>query len=486
MSDFPPSSILATGPFPDGPEASEANDSSANSSRGGSGNHRVRFGSGEALDVQNNRHTFDLRSPEDYQSSDSGSPVPDSPAIKTPPITLISSNTSPSGGIGTRAEYFSPPNNTTDTPVEAPALPLKTPPKAIIFSRNDEDLELNEKYDKFTENDRLSSQERAARLGRTGSYSAPSSAHNSVHNSPTLTAYSVGAGQAQGGVPVDDIPLPDLGNTPLEDSSGPGNIERNKVAVTREAYELVRQHTTRGVAVSSGLFSVGRVETSDHSPRSGTTTPVAHQHEGYVQPPSQYRGGVLGSLLKLYNPPGNYGNHYDIGRRSSMGRAGSPTSSGRPTSKWYNRSANTSTTSLGGLLAASATPPAPTGPAVKKDRPKMRHRPHSVGSVVGALRSFSRSNLEEEIRVSYFPFRFKFRLGLRCSCRVGSNNWLQITVHIAETLVRQKYILKLCRALMLYGAPTHRLEGTLEILLSLSPEILLTQNRIHENDISGS
>lgn len=406
MSDFPPSSISATGPFPDGPEASEANDSSANSSRGGSGNHRVRFGSGEALDVQNNRHTFNLRSPEDYQSSDSGSPVPDSPAIKTPPITLISSNTSPSGGIGTRAEYFSPPINTTDTPVEAPALPLKTPPKAIIFSRNDEDLELNEKYDKFTENDRLSSQERAARLGRTGSYSAPSSAHNSVHNSPTLTAYSVGAGQAQGGVPVDDIPLPDLGNTPLQDSSGPGNIERNKVAVTREAYELVRQHTTRGVAVSNGLFSVGRVETSDHSPRSGTTTPVAHQHEGYVQPPSQYRGGVLGSLLKLYNPPGNYGNHYDIGRRSSMGRAGSPTSSGRPTSKWYNRSANTSTTSLGGLLAASATLPAPTGPAVKKDRPKMRHRPHSVGSVVGALRSFSRSNLEEEIRVSYFPFSF--------------------------------------------------------------------------------
>ena len=395
MSDLPPSSILATGPLPDGPEASEANDSSANSSRSGSGNHRVRFGSGEALDVQNNRHTFDLRSPEDYQSSDSGSLVPDSHAIKTPPITLISSNTSPSSGIRTRAEYFSPPIDTTDTPVEAPALPLKTPPKAIIFSRNDEDLELNEKYDKFTENDRLSSQERAARLGRTGSYSAPSSAHNSVHNSPTLTAYSVGSGQAQGGVPVDDIPLPDLGNTPPQDCSGPGNIERSKVTVTREAYELVRQHTARGVAVSNG-----RVETSNHSSRSGATTPVAHQHEGYVQPPSQYRGGVLGSLLKLYNPPGSYGNHYDIGRRSSIGRTGSPTSSGQ-TSKWYNRSANTSTTSLGGLLAASAT--APTGPAVRKDRPKMRHRPHSVGSVVGALRSFSKSNLEEEIRVSYFP-----------------------------------------------------------------------------------
>jgi uncharacterized membrane protein YjjP (DUF1212 family) len=35
---------------------------------------------------------------------------------------------------------------------------------------------------------------------------------------------------------------------------------------------------------------------------------------------------------------------------------------------------------------------------------------------------------------------------------------IRITVHIAETLSRQKYLIKLCRALMAYGAPTHRLE----------------------------
>jgi len=33
-----------------------------------------------------------------------------------------------------------------------------------------------------------------------------------------------------------------------------------------------------------------------------------------------------------------------------------------------------------------------------------------------------------------------------------------ITQHIAATIQRQKYLLKLCRALMQYGAPTHRLE----------------------------
>jgi uncharacterized membrane protein YjjP (DUF1212 family) len=35
---------------------------------------------------------------------------------------------------------------------------------------------------------------------------------------------------------------------------------------------------------------------------------------------------------------------------------------------------------------------------------------------------------------------------------------IRITVHIAELLSRQKYLIRLCRALMKYGAPTHRLE----------------------------
>jgi uncharacterized membrane protein YjjP (DUF1212 family) len=35
---------------------------------------------------------------------------------------------------------------------------------------------------------------------------------------------------------------------------------------------------------------------------------------------------------------------------------------------------------------------------------------------------------------------------------------VQLTVHIAQFLARQQYIMQLCRALMKYGAPTHRLE----------------------------
>ncbi|KAK6355069.1 hypothetical protein TWF696_004194 [Orbilia brochopaga] len=44
---------------------------------------------------------------------------------------------------------------------------------------------------------------------------------------------------------------------------------------------------------------------------------------------------------------------------------------------------------------------------------------------------------------------------------------LTITVHIAETMQRQLYILKLCKALMLFGAPSHRIEDFLRITATI-------------------
>ena len=45
---------------------------------------------------------------------------------------------------------------------------------------------------------------------------------------------------------------------------------------------------------------------------------------------------------------------------------------------------------------------------------------------------------------------------LRHNKRKGER--LRITVHIADILQRQRFIMNMCRALMLFGAPTHRLE----------------------------
>lgn len=40
---------------------------------------------------------------------------------------------------------------------------------------------------------------------------------------------------------------------------------------------------------------------------------------------------------------------------------------------------------------------------------------------------------------------------------------IRITVHIAEIIARQRYIMQLCRALMAFGAPTHRLEEYMQM-----------------------
>ncbi|KAK6536759.1 hypothetical protein TWF281_000975 [Arthrobotrys megalospora] len=77
-----------------------------------------------------------------------------------------------------------------------------------------------------------------------------------------------------------------------------------------------------------------------------------------------------------------------------------------------------------------------------------------VGDVASVLSMGERpTKLGKRERIKAFAKRFKSR----------GNEELTITVHIAETLQRQRYILKLCRALMLFGAPSHRIEDFLQI-----------------------
>ncbi|KAK6503280.1 hypothetical protein TWF481_008308 [Arthrobotrys musiformis] len=78
-----------------------------------------------------------------------------------------------------------------------------------------------------------------------------------------------------------------------------------------------------------------------------------------------------------------------------------------------------------------------------------------VGDVASVLSMGERpAKLGKRERLKALARRFKGRRG---------NEELTITVHIAETLQRQRYLLKLCRALMLFGAPSHRIEDFLQI-----------------------
>lgn len=239
------------------------------------------------------------------------------------------------------------------------------------------------------------------------------------------------------------------------------------VRAHEEAYRLVRPYTHHLPTHHDG----------DELPlRSGQVTPVEEQDyfEDYVPKPQKYRGSILASLLKLQNSRDQSGDsipltsagwkrsHYRSESAETASLSGStpsqtpghsPTSSGTntPSSKhgllshWPRKSKNRDTLmSISALAGSSSTIALPTkefgeevlekAKAHKNARPGMGKRSRS-SELVAAIKRKNRPRMEEEIR---------------------------ITVHIAETLARQKYLIKLCRALMQYGAPTHRLEEYLK------------------------
>ncbi|KAL2859931.1 threonine/serine exporter family protein [Aspergillus lucknowensis] len=181
-----------------------------------------------------------------------------------------------------------------------------------------------------------------------------------------------------------------------------------------EAHRLVRNVTQ------------GRVRRRRARPayaRSGQSTP-----DGPSRPDSWYSsrrlssgGGILSQLLKLQ---ASQASGTGSAVTSDESDADSPVSSGAATPKkeklkWYKKPNHQSTASLveASMNLSKASLPASADvvitPKNKKKRP------------------YRRTRLEDEIRV---------------------------TVHIAEILARHRYIMQLCRALMRYGAPTHRME----------------------------
>lgn len=184
---------------------------------------------------------------------------------------------------------------------------------------------------------------------------------------------------------------------------------------------------------------------------SGRSTPVIMQAyaQDYVPRPSRYRGGILSSLLKLHRD--DHG--ANRGQVSSgfttpvttpstpiMSPEPSPPSSRRPSTvstvrsrsssrlRGYHKSGNsTSSLTLAELLKSSTLFAAPGS--------------SEISDHFGEKRKKEKKSKKEQIR---------------------------ITVHIAGTIARHRYLLKLCRALMMYGAPTHRLEE----YMSMSSRVL--------------
>lgn len=462
----------------DGNSLEQSTESSATHSRNGSGTprerHRVRFTpGGESLDDRNVRTAFDVQ--EGVISARKQKPMP----LPRPRINPVQQ------GDGSSISAPQPTDSSTSLDITTSSASSSIPQAGPSIMRlpspelgmTDVTNELLTKDGKKLAVESQKSQKRAHKKARklslvVGSHSAPASGGKSPARFPP---------GSPGSSTSSDLPL-DFNSIPLEnlqrrtkygieddtedDEENEANDQRpqKKVNIFRAAAErIVRPHESNEPV---GLY---RVQAPLPGLPSGPPTPIEEQNlDDYVARPKAYREGFLSSILKLYNEQGvgsalaaipslptpalgsnRFGNNEEEGEEASSSReprAASQNSSGTSTPrrrpKWYYRNARPgSTGSIGSIatlvnsttmLAQPAIPmAAPDHPAAIRPLPKQRSRRRN------ALDTLLRRGQEESIHIQ---------------------------VHIAETLSRQIYLLKLCRALMQYGAPTHRLEGRQDLL----------------------
>lgn len=417
-----------------------------------------------------------------------------------------------------RVKFLNTRHDEEQVPHGAPRKPLpqirmqptfKPPPSSFPRSMNNDSTDVTERsathfssedHGRDTKSSQLSANERARKLAhRLGSASPPVSRRRSLE---AATIPSPAPGGSDGyPVRIDDIPLVGMKKTEdrrpysLYDDSTDDDDEAPREAALKdrkdthedpdhiknradsksnvEAHRLVRAMTRP--------LDLARVPASqrDHDEfRSGRVTPIEEQDpQAYVNNPTEFKPSILSMLLKISDQQGAgpvrkrssisgllKSGHHDTTQvqtdyvpnlhsspRTNTGTPGSsrqssttqtPDTSGRSTpkrSKWYQQpSAATSGSSLAALLEASVmlgTPGALNATTAAHNPSGGRPHLQPVGSS-GILSSAIH----------------------KLAPKQGNPNEQFITVHIAEVLARQRYLLALCRALMVYGAPTHRLE----------------------------
>ncbi|EPE10529.1 pheromone-regulated membrane protein [Ophiostoma piceae UAMH 11346] len=272
------------------------------------------------------------------------------------------------------------------------------------------------------------------------------------------------------------------------------------------ALQLVQSHARGGLPRPSFLSEDMSKEPSNpfqydaslatQSGYSTPTNPYDNEVREYIPPPNKYNGGVLSSLLRLYNNPSASGSNSvanseqstptgtpshsrppspgpgdgtETPRRRSgffgkkSGKDGdgthTPKGKGQPWSVWHpNHKHTSSTTSLSAGLLGTSSILASAGSAdigqavterVKRERPTLKRNQNSGSSIFGV----NSPKFKDKEKKSSSGGKRKRR----------EDEQMRITKHIAQVLSRHRYITTLCRALMMYGAPTHRLEDYLKM-----------------------
>lgn len=232
-----------------------------------------------------------------------------------------------------------------------------------------------------------------------------------------------------------------------EDEGRPAAKERDTGRSIKlyKALSLVQQMTRRG------LHALSRVRASSPGLHSGQTTPTQdHNPDDCLASRSHNNFGVLANLLRLHdrrNAQRNYDPNpeyisYPDSLHLRNGSFDDTNSSERslshdlgivkppPKRKWWEKNSSKSSPPLS--WTNSSTKSSFSNPSAQ--RPPLR-RSRSSGGLTPAIQRLVKMREQEDAR-----------------------DEMCITVQLAETLSRQRYLLRLCKALMKYGAPTHRLE----------------------------
>ncbi|KAG8526753.1 uncharacterized protein KY384_008182 [Bacidia gigantensis] len=455
--------------------------------------HRVQWNrGGETLDIQNIRATFELPSNGSSESEEDARSPPK-------PKERVATRRGTSAGAVlqvSKQNHSSPSLPAPSTSVSAgPKPPILR--KAALEPKQEEAAlsEGNEPDDKGSTSEQerndsgtlreaagkafsqRSAQQRAERLSRSvGIRSAPGSRYTSPVRDPLTSekraAQSPPPSPQNGRQPkfdLTDIPLEKLETRRtygIDDDTDDENEEKGvkpkrneiKTRLHSAARHLLKHHTHRDPA------KWFKFQAEEPPLKSGQTTPIAERDPyDYVPPPKQYREGVFGSLIKLYNeqgmgaalakgPLGNtYRRHSDThsildsekttpiptppdSRVGSISSSGSYSPGGSPKikrEKWYYKNSQPySTGSIADLVSSSTSLAQPTmaqtGGAIKPSPKQKPLKSQAYDAITG------RKPQKDQV--------------------------IQIHMHVADVMQRKAYLLKICRALMAYGAPTHRLE----------------------------
>lgn len=213
--------------------------------------------------------------------------------------------------------------------------------------------------------------------------------------------------------------------------------------------------------------------------------------DGYIAPPKQVHAGVLSSLLKLYQNPQEIKSTTSVASSTTLDNV-PPDFDIHDESFYDNKNSSSATvdlkkfkngfkksgkyashlpgkiigapgkfathlTSPGNHQKANSRPPSISDESIFDDEKGGDGNEMDTGDA--NLPSFQNARPKAPKRSTSgggkVPQNFSKKLKQH---KRQQNERLKITVHIADILQRQRFIMRMCRALMLFGAPTHRLE----------------------------